>query len=224
MGARAVAAIVLGKLLIRVALSRALVEEARQRQRIKEQEIRWNWNANALRHITEHCAVKGQAIVGNDGKTVHPSEELLECFLLTGGVSHILIADRGEFGDEGRDSSSRPDKGLPDLYLLAILVAGQGDLDDLSLLAGGLSAKGFEVEDDEPTTCERLSSWGWPWIFRLYLLYLHSEAPMASSIYREPFGIADEEPLKTLARDGTPKGVCHLTFEHLEQNAFPGHS
>jgi len=51
MSARAVAAVVLGKLLIRVALYRALVEEARQRQRIKEQEIRWNWNTNTLRHI-----------------------------------------------------------------------------------------------------------------------------------------------------------------------------
>jgi hypothetical protein len=51
MGARAVAAIVLGKFLIRVALSRILVEEPRQRQRIKEQELRWNWNANTLRHV-----------------------------------------------------------------------------------------------------------------------------------------------------------------------------
>jgi hypothetical protein len=51
MGTGAVAAVVLGQLLIRVALSRVLVEEARQRQRIKEQEIRWNWNAHALRHV-----------------------------------------------------------------------------------------------------------------------------------------------------------------------------
>jgi hypothetical protein len=51
MGARAVAAIVLGKFLIRVAPSRALVEETCQWQRIKEQEIRRNWNANALRHV-----------------------------------------------------------------------------------------------------------------------------------------------------------------------------
>jgi hypothetical protein len=51
MGARAAAAVMLGQLLIRVALSRALVEEARQWQRIKEQEIRRNWNANALRHV-----------------------------------------------------------------------------------------------------------------------------------------------------------------------------
>jgi hypothetical protein len=52
MGARAMAAVVLGQLLIRVALSRALVEEARQWQRIKKQEIRRNWNANARRHAT----------------------------------------------------------------------------------------------------------------------------------------------------------------------------
>ena len=51
MGARSVATIVLGKFLIRVALSRILVEEPRQRQRIKEQEIKWNWNANTLRHV-----------------------------------------------------------------------------------------------------------------------------------------------------------------------------
>jgi hypothetical protein len=51
MGARAMAAVVLGQLLIRVALSRALVEEAHQWQRIKEQEIRWNWNAYTLRHV-----------------------------------------------------------------------------------------------------------------------------------------------------------------------------
>jgi hypothetical protein len=137
--------------------------------------------------------------VGNDRKTVHPSEELRERFLLTGGVSHILVADRSEFGDKGRDSSSRPDKGLPGLYLPAILVVGQGNLDDLGLLACSLSAKGFEIEDHEPTACERSSSWEWTWVFRLYLLYPHSEAPMASSIYREPFGITDEEPLKTLA-------------------------
>ena len=115
-------------------------------------------------------------------------------------------------------------KGLPGLDLLAVLVAGQGDLDNLGLLACSLSAEGFEVEDHEPTACERLSSWGWTWVFRLYFLYPHSEAPMASSIYCEPFGIADEETFKTLTRDGTPKGVCHLTFEHLEQNAFPGHA
>jgi hypothetical protein len=158
--------------------------------------------------------------VSNDGKTVHPSEELLECFLLTGGVSHILVADCGEFGDEGRDSSSRLDESLPGLYLPAILVAGQGNLDDLGLLACSLSTKGFEVEDDEATACKRLSSWGWTWVFRLYFLYPHSEAPMASCIYLEPFGITDEEPLKTLARDGTPKGTCHLALEHLEQDAF----
>src|SRR5438093_7069615 len=109
---------------------------------------------------------------------------------------------------KGGIAASGPDKGLPGLYLPAILVAGQGNLDDLGLLACRLSTKGFEVEDDEATACERLSSWGWPWIFRLYLLYPHSEAPMASSIYLEPFGITNEEPLKTLARDGTPKGTC----------------
>lgn len=155
---------------------------------------------------------------------MHPSEELRQRFLLTGGVSHVLVADCGEFGDEGRDSGSRPDESLPGLYLPAIFVAGQGNLDDLGLLACSLSAKGFEVEDYKPTAFERLSSWGWPWIFRLYLLYPYSATPMASSIYLEPFGIADEEPLKTLARDGTPKGTCHLTIEHLEQNAFIGHA
>jgi len=224
MGARAVAAVVLGKLLIRVALSRILVEEPRQRQRIKEQEIWWNWNANALRHITEHCAVKGQAIVGNDRKTVHPSEELRERFLLAGGVRHILVADCGEFGDEGRDSGSRLDESLPGLYLPAILVAGQGNLDHLGLLACSLSAKGFEVEDYQPTAFERLSSRGWPWVFRLYFLYPHSEAPMTSRIHLKPFGITNEEPLKTLARDGTPKGTCYLALEHLEQDALPGHA
>jgi hypothetical protein len=91
---------------------------------------------------------------------MHPSEELLERFLLTRGVSHILVADRGEFGDEGRDSRFRPDEGLPGLHPLAVLVTGQGNLDDLSLLACGLSAKSFKVEDHEPTAFEQLPSWG----------------------------------------------------------------
>src|SRR4029453_8382235 len=120
-------------------------------------------------------------------------------FLLTRGVSHILIADRGEFGDEGRDSRSRPNEGLPGLHPLAVLVTSQGNLDDLNLLACSLSAKGFEIEDHEPAAFERLSSWGWPWVFRLYFFYPCSEAPTASSIPLKPFGIADEEPLKTLA-------------------------
>src|SRR5262245_46101541 len=91
---------------------------------------------------------------------MHPSEELLERFLLTRGVSHILIADRGEFGEEGRDSRSRPNEGLPGLHPLAVLVTSQGNLDDLNLLACGLSAKSFEIEDHEPAAFERLSSWG----------------------------------------------------------------
>jgi hypothetical protein len=130
---------------------------------------------------------------------MHPSEELLKRFLLARSVSHILVVDRGEFSDEGRDSHSRPDEGLPGLHLLAVLVASQSNLNDLSFFASGLSAKRFEVEDHEPTTFEWLSSWGWSWVFRLYLFYPRSEVPTASSIRLEPFGIADEEPLKTLA-------------------------
>jgi hypothetical protein len=130
---------------------------------------------------------------------MHPPEELLERFLLTGGVSHILIADRGKFGDEGRDSRSRPDKGLPGLHLLAVRVASQSDLDDLCLFACGLSAKSFEVKDHEPTSFEWLSSWGWPRVFRLYLFAPHAEVPTASSIHLEPFRMTDEKPLQTLA-------------------------
>src|SRR6185503_11945984 len=110
---------------------------------------------------------------------MHPSKELLKRFLLARGVSHILVADRGQFGDEGRDSRSRPDEGLPGFHPLAVLISSQGDLNDLGFFASGLSAKSFKVENHEPTAFEWLPSYGWPWLFWLYLFSPHSEAPTA---------------------------------------------